>query len=63
MANKPQSSVLRLLRQADLWFIIGLFGTLMLLILPVPSLLLGCFGIGVVAGLFFVIPIGGGGWL
>ena len=35
-----RSNVVRLLRQADLWFIIGIFGTLMLLILPVPAMLL-----------------------
>ena len=39
MAN-ARSNILRLVRQADLWFILGLFGTLMLLILPVPALLL-----------------------
>lgn len=34
------SSIVRLLRQADLWFIVGLFGTLMLLVFPVPSIML-----------------------
>jgi flagellar biosynthesis protein FlhA len=39
-AKKSGSNVAKLLRQADLWLILGLFGTIMLLILPVPAMLL-----------------------
>ena len=37
---KTTSNLGRLLRQGDLWLILGLFGTVLLLILPVPPLLL-----------------------
>ncbi|HEY0456673.1 MAG TPA: flagellar biosynthesis protein FlhA [Verrucomicrobiae bacterium] len=39
MAAK-QSNLSRLFRQGDLWLVFGLFGTILLLILPVPPLLL-----------------------
>lgn len=39
-ATTPQSGLARLVRQADLWLIIGLFSTVMLLILPVPTMAL-----------------------
>src|ERR1043165_3650047 len=35
-----QSSISRLFRQGDLWLVFGLFGTILLLILPVPPFLL-----------------------
>src|SRR5436853_2997519 len=35
-----QSNISRLFRQGDLWLVFGLFGTILLLILPVPPLLL-----------------------
>jgi flagellar biosynthesis protein FlhA len=35
-----QSNLARLLKQGDLWLILGIFGTVMLLILPVPPLVL-----------------------
>src|SRR6476646_5174884 len=35
-----QSNISRLFRQGDLWLVFGLFGTVLLLILPVPPLLL-----------------------
>ena len=34
------SNIARLLRQGDLWLVVGLFGTILLLILPVPPFLL-----------------------
>ena len=37
---KPLSKLSQLLRQGDLWLIFGVFGTVLLLILPVPPLLL-----------------------
>jgi flagellar biosynthesis protein FlhA len=40
MANKGPSSVARLFRQGDIWLIFALFGTILLLILPVPTFLL-----------------------
>ncbi len=36
----PSSNIVKLLRQGDLWLVIGLFGTILLLILPVPPFLL-----------------------
>ncbi|MDB6034827.1 MAG: flhA [Verrucomicrobiales bacterium] len=38
--SATKSSIGRLLRQGDLWLVFGLFGTILLLILPVPPLLL-----------------------
>src|SRR3954466_9384164 len=35
-----QSNISRLFRQGDLWLVLGLFGTILLLILPVPPFLL-----------------------
>lgn len=40
---KAQSSVGRLLGQGDLWLVAGIFGTVLLLILPVPPMLLDLF--------------------
>ena len=36
----PSSSLAKLFRQGDLWLVAGLFGTILLLILPVPPFLL-----------------------
>src|SRR5712691_12729213 len=36
----PPSNLSKLFRQGDLWLILGLFGTILLLILPVPPFLL-----------------------
>ncbi len=36
----PKSNIAKLLRQGDLWLVFGLFGTILLLILPVPPFLL-----------------------
>src|SRR5437773_9901677 len=35
-----KSNVAKLFRQGDLWLVVGLFGTILLLILPVPPFLL-----------------------
>src|SRR5437867_5603038 len=35
-----KSNVAKLLKQGDLWLVVGLFGTILLLILPVPTFLL-----------------------
>src|ERR1043165_380060 len=35
-----QSSISKLFKQGDLWLVVGLFGTILLLILPVPTFLL-----------------------
>jgi flagellar biosynthesis protein FlhA len=40
MANPPSAGVVRLLRQGDVWLVLGLFGTILLLMFPVPPLLL-----------------------
>src|SRR5437879_1334724 len=40
MPAAPKSNLARLIGQGDVWLIIGLFGTILLLILPVPPLLL-----------------------
>jgi len=37
---KAATSIQKLFRQADLWLVIGIFGTVLLLILPVPPLVL-----------------------
>ncbi len=37
---QAQSNLSRLFRQADLWLVLGVFGTILLLILPVPPFLL-----------------------
>src|SRR6266516_1317975 len=37
---KPVGNIQKLFRQADLWLVIGIFGTVLLLILPVPPLVL-----------------------
>ena len=42
-ANTTSGGLGRLLRQGDLWMIFGLFGTVLLLILPVPPLALDMF--------------------
>jgi flagellar biosynthesis protein FlhA len=42
MANKLTDNLRLLLRHGDLWLILGLFGTVLLLILPVPPSLLDC---------------------
>ena len=39
-ANTTSGGLGRLLRQGDVWMIFGLFGTVLLLILPVPPLVL-----------------------
>src|SRR5438445_8945402 len=44
MATTTTTSYLgRLLRQGDLWLILGLFGTVLLLILPIPPMALDLF--------------------
>src|SRR5437879_7667041 len=40
MPAAPKSNLARLIGQGDVWLIIGLFGTILLLILPVPPFLL-----------------------
>jgi len=37
---QAQSNLSRLFRQADLWLVLGVFGTVLLLILPIPTFLL-----------------------
>ena len=37
---KPESRIMNLLKQGDLWLIVGVFTTVLMLILPVPPLLL-----------------------
>lgn len=39
MSNAP-SNVRRLFRNGDLWLVVGLFGTILLLIIPIPAILL-----------------------
>src|SRR5436190_798139 len=38
--TSTQSNLAKLFRQSDLWLVVGLFGTILLLILPVPTFLL-----------------------
>ena len=40
MAAKPESKILSLLKQSDLWLVVGVFSTVLMLILPVPPILL-----------------------
>lgn len=39
-ASKPESRLLGLLKQSDLWLVVGVFSTVLMLILPVPPILL-----------------------
>ena len=38
--SKTRSNIGALLKQGDLWLILGIFGTVLLLIFPVPPVLL-----------------------
>ena len=40
MAAKPDQSFLRFFKQSDLWLVVGVFSTVLMLVLPVPPLLL-----------------------
>ena len=40
---KAQTNLKRLLRQGDLWLVIGVFATILVLILPIPPLALDMF--------------------
>src|SRR2546425_3836686 len=54
----PRSNVGRLLRQGDLWLVFGLFGTILLLILPVPPFLLdSLLAISIALSLLIVLVI------
>jgi flagellar biosynthesis protein FlhA len=54
----PNSNVAKLLRQGDIWLVFGLFGTILLLILPVPPFLLdGLLAMSIALSLLVVLVI------
>src|ERR1041385_1466379 len=54
----PPSNLSKLFRQGDLWLVSGLFGTILLLILPVPPFLLdGFLAISIALSLLIVLVI------
>ncbi|MFM1770080.1 MAG: hypothetical protein RJA22_2609 [Verrucomicrobiota bacterium] len=57
-AATPAFRLPKALRQSDLWLVVGLFGTILLLILPVPTFLLdGLLAVSIAASLFTLLVI------